>query len=94
MTYNQNGNRGPQRFIIFGSNAESDPGWDSSDRSVFKPIGEVDTTGQTARHFQATEIRSSDGSLGEYRWLLWIVYPVTARMENSALQEFVVTAKR
>jgi hypothetical protein len=58
---------------------------------VFQPLGEVDTTNQVATTFQATEIWSSADSLGEFRWLIWVVYPVTGQAENSAFQEFVIT---
>ena len=90
MTFNRNGNRGAQRFVVFGSSSEDDPGWDVSDHRIFQPIGEVDTTHQTSQNFQATEIRSSNDRLGEFRWLMWVVYPVTDLTENSAFQEFAV----
>ncbi len=93
VTFNENGNRGSQRYVIFGSNSLTDPGWDVVDRSAFRLIGEVDTTGQPAKNFQATEIRSSTDDLGEFRWLLWVVRPVTDKAENSAYQEFIVTGK-
>lgn len=95
VTFNQNGRRGPQQFVVFGSNADKDPGWDTSDRNAFQPIAEVDTRSQAAKNFQSTEIRSNVDSLGGFRWLIWVVYPVTGQAENSAFQEFVITeAKR
>ncbi|MBL8819506.1 MAG: PDZ domain-containing protein [Planctomyces sp.] len=93
ITFNQNGNRGPQRFIVFGTTSETDPGWNFRDQQIFKPICEVDTTHEKSGTFQSTAIHSSDQDLGEYRWLLWVVYPVSPLEENSAFQEFTVTSK-
>lgn len=94
VTFNQNGNRGSQRFVLFGSNADKDPGWNLSSEKAFTPLGEVDTTGADRKSFQATVIRSNVESLGRYRWLIWRIEPVTAQGENSAFQEFVVSKKR
>jgi len=87
-SYNQNGNRAAQRFALFGSNAETDPGWDSSGLT---PIAEVDTTGQPVGRFAGTSIRRTAGQpLGRFRWLLWVTRPVTGGGENTAFQELVV----
>jgi len=94
VTFNQNRNRGRQRFVLFGSNADKDPGWDISNRKAFTPLAEVDTAGTDRKNFQATMIRSNADGLGTYRWLLWKIEPVTVQGENSAFQEFVVSGKR
>jgi len=87
-SFNQNGNRGTQRFALFGSSATKDPGWD---RSSLTPIAEVDTTELPADRFGATCIRrSGDGSLGTFRWLVWFTQPVTAGGENTSFQEFEI----
>lgn len=89
-SFNQNGNRGTQRFALFGSNAETDPGWDIG---TLTPIAEVDTTGQPVGRFTGTSIRRTAGQpLGTFRWLVWVVQPVTAIGENTAFQEFAVHA--
>lgn len=43
-SYHQHGNRGARRFVLFGSVATADPGWNVEDRAKFTPIAEVDTT--------------------------------------------------
>ena len=90
-SYNQNSNRGAQRFTLLGSAHASDPGWNVANGERFIPIAEIDTTRTRAKTYQATSIRGSDGKpLGTFRWLLWVVTPVTARQENTAFQEFQV----
>ena len=90
-SFNQNGNRGAQRFALFGSSAADDPGWDIA---KFAPIIEVDTRGTPVEKFQGTSVRGADSKpAGAFRWLLWIAYPVTAAGENTAFQEFQVEAK-
>jgi hypothetical protein len=91
-SYNQNGNRGAQHFILFGSAAEN-PGWNVSDGARFTPLAEIDARGAATKKFQATAIRRSDGqTLGSFRWLVWMVHPVTGLEENTAFQEFQVKA--
>lgn len=91
-SHNQNGNRGAQNFALFGSAAE-DPGWHPGDRSRFTPIAEVDTRGRPQANHPGTTIRNSQGQpLGSFRWLVWVVQPVTEGLENTAFQEFQVTA--
>jgi len=87
-TYNQNGNRGTQRFTLYGSGAATDPGWDLQN---FTPIADVDTAGIAAGTYQATRIRfSTGGPLGAFRWLVWAAHPLNATGEHSAYQEFQV----
>jgi hypothetical protein len=89
-SYNLGGRRGPQKFVLFGSNVATDPGWN---RDKFTSIAEVDTTGQKTAEFPATIIRAAAGkSLGSYRWLMWVAYPVTSIAENTAFQEFQINA--
>jgi hypothetical protein len=90
-SYHQNGNRGAQRYVLFGSDAADDPGFNVEDPTKFTPIAEVDTTHLDAERFMATGIRRSDGRpLGAFRWLVWVVYPVTEIDENTAYQEFQI----
>lgn len=90
-SFNQNNNRGAQRFVLFGSNAGQDPGWDAI---RYTPIIEVDTTGAPVNKFLGTRVRAADGqSVGTYRWLMWVVAPVTDKGENTAFQEFQIIAK-
>lgn len=93
FSFNQGQNRGPQHFVLFGSNAPSDPGWNVDDPHAFRPLAEIDAA--STADFLATSVRQSDGrSLGTYRWLLWAVSPASANAggENTAFQEFQVLA--
>jgi hypothetical protein len=90
-SYDQNGSRGPQRFALFGSSRDDDPGWNTDDRAAFVPIGSVDTRGVDVRRFLATRLSRSDGTrLGTYRWLVWVLSPVTEAEENTAFQEIQI----
>ena len=81
-SHNQNGNRGAQKFVLFGSR----------DTGKFTPIAEVDTTGQPAAEFTGITIRAAGGQpLGEYRWLLWVTQPVADLQANTAFQEIEIT---
>jgi hypothetical protein len=90
-SYNQNGLRGPQHFILYGSTSGTDPGWNTIDRTRFTPLAEIDATTLPAEPFQATSLRASNGSLGRYRWLVWQLQSVTPLDENTAFQEVQVT---
>ncbi|HEY2786620.1 MAG TPA: PDZ domain-containing protein [Fimbriiglobus sp.] len=91
-SYDLNKGRGTQRFVLFGSNVVQDPGWDSG---KYTPIIEVDTTGVPIEKFSGTKIRAAgDKSIGAFRWLIWVVQPVTPRGENTAFQEFQIQGKR
>ncbi|MCY2995286.1 MAG: PDZ domain-containing protein [Planctomycetota bacterium] len=93
FSYNQNENRGRQRFVLYGSRAASDPGWNVQDARVFTPLVDLDTRPAAAPDFVATSLRQSGGKpLGAYRWLVWALSPVTSNAggENTAFQEFQV----
>jgi hypothetical protein len=90
-SYHQAGKRGHQHFTLYGSDSSQDPGWDVGDRKRYAPIAEVNTIGSTIDRYQATSVqRTGDRPLGTYRWLLWVVRPVTALRENTAMQEIQV----
>jgi len=92
-SFQQNGVRGPQHFCLYGSTSETDPGWNTADRQLFKPLIEVNSTTLPAEPFQATSIRSSaDRIIGPYRWLVWQVHSITPIGENTSFQEVQVTA--
>jgi alpha-L-fucosidase len=87
---NQKGFRGPQKLMLYGSAAATDPGWDLTQ---FTPLGTIDTTGKHKAEFTAASLRaSSDHSLGAYRWIVWAVSPITEKGggENTAFQELAV----
>jgi len=92
FSYNQNHNRGRQCFVLYGSGAASDPGWNVDDARVFTPLIDLDTRKPAPTDFVATSIRLSDGKpLGSYRWLVWAVAPITDDCgENTAFQELQV----
>ena len=93
-TYSFTGrNRAKQNYILYGSNAAADPGWDVADAAVFTPIMAVDTREVEPKGFEATSIRRSGGKpLGSFRWLVWTVSPITGEIggENTAFQELQV----
>ncbi|MFY8199055.1 MAG: PDZ domain-containing protein, partial [Pirellula staleyi] len=84
--------RARQNFVLYGSKADADPGWSVDDPKFFTPIIAVDTRDGLAGPFAATSIRRSDGKpLGDFRWLVWAVAPVTSEhAENTAFQELRV----
>jgi len=92
-SYNQNGNRGRQRFVLYGSSHATDPGWNVEDAELFAPVADVDTGKPAKTAFVATSLsRSAEKPLGSYRWLLWVTAPISAVAggENTAFQEIQV----
>ena len=84
------GRRGTQKVTLYGSNSPTDPGWDLTG---FTPLGTIDTTGASDAVFTAASLRAPRGeSLGQFRWILWSVSPVTsvAGGENTAFQELSI----
>ncbi|MBI5834118.1 MAG: PDZ domain-containing protein [Armatimonadetes bacterium] len=88
-SYNQNENRGSQRFMLYGSVAP-EPGFDVANAKLWTPIALVDSP--CASRFLATRLQAP-GGLGEYRWLAWAVAPVSAIGENTAYVELAVAAR-
>ena len=82
--------------LTLGSAAPAaDPGWNLADRARFTPLGSTDTTGVAIGAFNAASLRARAGrSLGEFRWIVWRVSPVTQRDENTAFQELAVELVR
>jgi hypothetical protein len=90
-SHHQHGKRGCQHFTLYGSDDDEDPGWDVGDPERFTPIAEVNTLGIAIDRFQATSVqRAGARPLGSFRWLMWVVRPVTALQENTAMQEFQI----
>ncbi|MCF7674737.1 MAG: alpha-L-fucosidase [Akkermansiaceae bacterium] len=93
-TFSSSGrHRAKQNFVLYGSNAATDPGWEVADTAAFSPIAAVDTRQSEPKEYVATSLRRSDGRpLGTYRWLVWAVFPVNGEIggENSAYQELQV----
>ncbi len=90
-SFNKNGNRGAQKVTLYGSSSATDPGWDLADRAHFTPLGSIDTTGVASGAFNAASLRARTGqSLGEFRWIVWSVSPVTTADENTSFQELAV----
>lgn len=89
-SFAMNGNRGAQRFTLYGSVSETDPGWAVHDTVRFVPLAEVNAPGTGA--FLETIIRGGgDAGLGTYRWLVWVVRPVTGLGEYTAFQEMCIS---
>jgi hypothetical protein len=94
-SYHQHGKRGSQHWTLYASASAQDPGWDVDDANRFQPIAEVNTMGMAIDRFQATSVqRAGNQPLGAFRWLIWVVRPVTAIRENTAMQEFQVIPAR
>ncbi|NNE92191.1 MAG: hypothetical protein HKN23_11135 [Verrucomicrobiales bacterium] len=90
-SYNKNGARGNQTVSIFGSNHPSDPGWNLADTKRFSPLGTISTRGQKLDQFAALSIQKEGKKpLGNFRWIVWEVAPVTGKGENTAFQELAV----
>ncbi|WP_222846208.1 alpha-L-fucosidase [Pontiella sulfatireligans] len=86
-SHNMKGFRGAQKLTLYGCNATADPGWDLN---RFTPLGLIDTTGEAKAPFTAASLRASAGKpLGEFRWIIWAVSPITEKGggENTAFQE-------
>ncbi|MGB7347258.1 MAG: PDZ domain-containing protein [Pirellulaceae bacterium] len=86
---NTNGTRGPQKLTVFASSSATDPGWDLN---TFREVGSIDTIG-TQAEFTAASLRTPTGQpLGNFRWIVWAVSPVTSTSggENTAFQELNV----
>ena len=82
--------RGTQKVTLMGSDSANDPGWNFS---AFTPLGTIDTTGAAKAEFTAASLRAPAGkSLGNFRWIIWSVAPVTSKGggENTAFQELSV----
>jgi membrane-associated protease RseP (regulator of RpoE activity) len=90
-SFNQGGVRGRQIVTLYGSNSQTDPGWNVTDAKKFTPLGSIDTASLPVAQFTATSLRATTGnSLGNYRWIAWETIPVTDQSENTAWQEMSV----
>ena len=88
-SHNYKGARGAQKLTIYASDAVTDPGWDLGKFTVLSTID----TRKTKANYTAASLRAAAGkSLGNYRWVVWAVSPVTdtGGGENTAFQEFSV----
>ena len=91
-SHNWKGIRGAQKLVLYASDAATDPGWDLK---KYLPLGTIDTTGKPRAEFAAASLRAAAGqSLGNFRWVVWAVSPVTRNgiAENTAFQELSVEA--
>ncbi|MBK1825534.1 PDZ domain-containing protein [Haloferula rosea] len=91
-SFRMGNNRGPQKLTIYGSNSEADPGFKLEN---FTPLGSIDTGASKAK-FTAASLQALDGeSLGDFRWIVWAVSPVSSNGggENTAFQELAVETK-
>lgn len=82
--------RGAQHLTIYGSSSTTDPGWELN---AFTQLGTIDTFGTPKGEFTAASLRTPSGkSLGNFRWIVWAVSPVTSTAggENTAFQELAV----
>ena len=65
-----------QKVTLYGSNATKDHGWDLA---KFTPLATLDTADATGASYTAASLRVPAGeSLGQFRWIVWSVSPVTS----------------
>jgi hypothetical protein len=82
FSFNQNSNRGTQKFTISGISENNN-----------KPItiASVYSAAKTSDKFVSSRVAAANGkNLGTFRWIHWIVQPVTGQKENTAFHEFQV----
>ncbi|MCC9656575.1 right-handed parallel beta-helix repeat-containing protein [Rhodopirellula halodulae] len=83
--------RGPQRWTLYASASEKDPGWNVNDTKSFRPLTSVDTRRMNHDAFNEVVYSAERGAdLGPVRWLVWQVSPVTSQSENTSFQEIRV----
>lgn len=88
-SHNYKGFRGAQKLVMYGSDSTTDPGWDLTG---YTPLGTIDTGKATAKYVAASLRAAAGKSLGNFRWIVWAVSPVTSTGggENTAFQELNV----
>lgn len=91
-SFNKNGNRGAQVLSIYGSDSTKDPGWNTTDRTRFTPLGSLDTRGlgNDGEYVLAELVARSGKTLGQYRWIVWRVTPLSRSGENTSYQELAI----
>lgn len=89
-SFGMGGTRGSQNLTIYGSDSVKDPGWDLN---AFTQLGSIDTLGVKKTTLTAASLKSPmEKPLGNFRWIVWSVSPVTATAggENTAFRELAV----
>lgn len=87
-SFNQDARRARQAFVLYGSSAPTDPGWDPKG---YLAIAEVSASSSGNDKYLATRILDSKGaSLGKFRWLVLRTFPISDFVENTSFQEFQV----
>jgi alpha-L-fucosidase len=92
-TYASGNTRARQSFVLYGSSAASDPGWNVADATVFTPVITVDSRSGERTEYQATSIRRGAGKpLGSFRWLVWAASPTLGEIggQNTTFEELQV----
>ena len=89
-SYDMSRTRGAQKLRVFGNASDSDPGWNLS---AYTQLGTIDTRANARAVYNAASVRKPSGEpLGNFRWIVWSVSPVTSTAggENTAFQELAV----
>jgi hypothetical protein len=92
-TYASGRTRARQSFVLYGSSAASDPGWNVADTTVFTRVVTVDSRPGHMTEYEATSIRRSAGKpLGSFRWLVWAASPTNGEIggQNTTFEEMQV----
>lgn len=88
-SFKQGSARVAQKLTVYGSSSQTDPGWDLS---KFTALGTIHSGAGQAAYLAASLRAVNSNTLGNFRWIVWRVSPVSdlGGGENTAFQELAV----
>lgn len=88
-SFKQGSARVEQKLTIYGSDSQTDPGWDLSE---FTALGTIHSGVGKSPYLAASLRAVNSNTLGNFRWIVWSVSPVSdlGGGENTAFQELAV----
>jgi membrane-associated protease RseP (regulator of RpoE activity) len=88
-SFKQGSARVAQKLTIYGSDSQTDPGWDLS---KFTALGTIHSGTSESAYLAASLRAVNSNTLGNFRWIVWSVSPVSdlGGGENTAFQELAV----
>ncbi len=90
FSFSKNGIQASQRFTLVGISEKKLNSQSIKDRKPVT-IAMVDVIGGPTVRLAASRVQASDGNeLGTFRWIEWVVQPVTDLKENTAFEEFQI----
>ena len=93
-SFNQGGNRGTQKFTIFGIKYST---LSAAAKTVRKrvPLAMVNTAAIKPQKYVATKLITSDGTpIGTFRWIELVLQPISGANENTAFQEVQIIGEQ